>query len=245
MNLKEYYIGKPCGIGGSYNIQPLIRHPAIKRWARNFKTGSPSFLDAGCGGGLVAKSLMQALSEVHGIRFGRLVGIDFVRERPNVFAECDPPLEFVESNMDGTEWPLPSDAYDFILCNHVLEHVFHTEQFIREIRRVLRPGGIAVLNVPNASWWVNRVFLLFGMAPCMVEAGSESIGHGYASVLKKRWAKCGTAGHIRCITAWALHDLAEYGGLTFVGWWRQNRWSPFRTANLFSRYIGVIATKAA
>ena len=38
--------------------------------------------------------------------------------------------------------------FDAVICNHVLEHVPDDRAAMRELRRILRPGGIAVLMVP-------------------------------------------------------------------------------------------------
>jgi SAM-dependent methyltransferase len=43
---------------------------------------------------------------------------------------------------------LIDQCVDRILCNHVLEHVFDDQQAIRELYRVLQPGGIAIITVP-------------------------------------------------------------------------------------------------
>ena len=49
---------------------------------------------------------------------------------------------------DGGRFPLADAAFDGALCTQVLEHVFTPEEFLGEIRRVLRPGGVLVLTVP-------------------------------------------------------------------------------------------------
>ena len=49
---------------------------------------------------------------------------------------------------DGNKFPFENAAFDSILCNEVLEHVFNPDDFIREIVRVLRPGGTLLLTVP-------------------------------------------------------------------------------------------------
>lgn len=51
---------------------------------------------------------------------------------------------------DGTTFPVPDASFDGVLCSQVLEHVFTPEAFLREIHRVLRPGGRVVLTVPLA-----------------------------------------------------------------------------------------------
>lgn len=47
--------------------------------------------------------------------------------------------------------PYSDDYFDFVLANHVLEHVQDDAQALREIFRVLRPGGHAILQTPYAS----------------------------------------------------------------------------------------------
>lgn len=50
--------------------------------------------------------------------------------------------------VDVTETPFPDATFDLILCNHVLEHIPDDGRAMRELRRVLKPGGIALLQVP-------------------------------------------------------------------------------------------------
>ena len=50
--------------------------------------------------------------------------------------------------LDVMRLPFDDDAFDAILCSHVLEHVPDDRAAMRELRRVLRSGGIALLPVP-------------------------------------------------------------------------------------------------
>lgn len=50
--------------------------------------------------------------------------------------------------LDVARLPFGNDAFDAIFCSHVLEHVPDDRAAMRELRRVLRPGGIALLPVP-------------------------------------------------------------------------------------------------
>lgn len=44
--------------------------------------------------------------------------------------------------------PFADNTYDYIFCNHVLEHIPNDEKAMRELYRVLAPGGMAILQVP-------------------------------------------------------------------------------------------------
>lgn len=45
--------------------------------------------------------------------------------------------------------PFESNTYDVIFCNHVLEHIPDDKKAMEEIFRVLRPGGMAILQIPQ------------------------------------------------------------------------------------------------
>lgn len=49
---------------------------------------------------------------------------------------------------DGSRFPFSDTAFDSVLCNQVLEHVFTPEEFLRDILRVVKPGGHVLLTVP-------------------------------------------------------------------------------------------------
>jgi SAM-dependent methyltransferase len=51
-------------------------------------------------------------------------------------------------HMDMTDVPFKDDAFDLIVCVHVLEHVPDDRRAMREMVRVLKPGGLALLLVP-------------------------------------------------------------------------------------------------
>lgn len=53
-----------------------------------------------------------------------------------------------EAYYDGRTFPFPAASFDAVLCSQVFEHVFMPEEFLREISRVLRPGGRLLLAVP-------------------------------------------------------------------------------------------------
>ncbi len=64
----------------------------------------------------------------------------------HITADLESPLADVK--MDIHEMPFKDEEFDIVLCNHVLEHVDDDAQAMREIYRVLKPGGWAVMQVP-------------------------------------------------------------------------------------------------
>ncbi len=49
---------------------------------------------------------------------------------------------------DICDLPFADNSYDFIICNHVLEHIPDHQKAMKELYRVLAPGGTAILQVP-------------------------------------------------------------------------------------------------
>lgn len=49
---------------------------------------------------------------------------------------------------DGVTIPFENDYFDSVVCFEVLEHVFNPDTFLKEVNRVLKPGGAAMFTVP-------------------------------------------------------------------------------------------------
>jgi SAM-dependent methyltransferase len=60
----------------------------------------------------------------------------------------------IQINLDQTPaLPFDDDAFDCIVCTDVLEHLEHLHRTFEQIVRVLRPGGVAIISLPNC--WNN------------------------------------------------------------------------------------------
>jgi SAM-dependent methyltransferase len=57
-------------------------------------------------------------------------------------------MKGVDYHVDIQNLPFKDETYDFIFASHVLEHVPDDKKAVQEIRRILKPNGIAVLPVP-------------------------------------------------------------------------------------------------
>ncbi|MEJ2185422.1 MAG: methyltransferase domain-containing protein [Gemmatimonadota bacterium] len=74
---------------------------------------------------------------------------DLMAPLPNVdytSADLDSPLAMAA--VDIVDLPWAADTFDAVLCSHVLEHIPDDRRAMRELLRVLKPGGWAILQVP-------------------------------------------------------------------------------------------------
>lgn len=56
----------------------------------------------------------------------------------------------VKQHIDITKTEFSDNQFDFIICNHVLEHIEDDLRAMKELYRIMKPGGIGILQVPYA-----------------------------------------------------------------------------------------------
>tara|TARA_R110001592_G_scaffold243783_1_gene504994 strand:- start:239719 stop:240489 length:771 start_codon:yes stop_codon:yes gene_type:complete len=61
-------------------------------------------------------------------------------------ADLDSPIADVKMDIHNIQYD--DNTFDVVFCNHVLEHVDDDQQCMRELCRVLKPGGLAIMQVP-------------------------------------------------------------------------------------------------
>src|ERR687892_138668 len=109
--------------------------------------------------------------------------------------------------------PFPSESFDVVHANQVLEHVRRTDVFMREVRRVLKPDGLACISTNNLSSWHNVLSLGLGMQPMPMHVSDEIIV-GNPLNPEHRWGhRDAGRTHLRLFTARALSELANFHGL--------------------------------
>jgi SAM-dependent methyltransferase len=96
-------------------------------------------LDLGCGAGRFVAALRDAGADPVGVELAEAA---LERARRNA-----PGADLRALEPDGS-LPLEHGSVDLVWCSEVLEHVADTEQALLEVRRVLRPGGRALITVP-------------------------------------------------------------------------------------------------
>lgn len=126
-----------------------------------------------------------------------------------ITADIESPLAKVK--MDIHAIPFPDNHFDAVLCNHVLEHVRDDIKAMSEIRRVLKPGGWAILQipfidpVPDVTFEDNTITdprereLVFGQ-----DDHVRKYGHDYPQRIERSGLKC-TEDHF------AESQPAKYG----------------------------------
>ena len=94
---------------------------------------------------------------------------------------------------------IPTGALDLVFCISVLEHVDDADRLLRQIHRVLRPGGRALINVPS---WRGKRFLEFSAFRLGLSPASEMDDHRMYYDVKDLWPRLVAAGFrpsgIRC-----------------------------------------------
>ena len=116
-------------------------------------TGMPRcrILDLGCWGGFFAAHARAAGHEVTGLDCLEVPG---VRDRTDHFV------------MASLEEGIPdevADGFDVIVAADVIDHLSRPGDVLRDMRRVLRPGGQVLLSVPNFAHWYPRMRIAAGL----------------------------------------------------------------------------------
>jgi methionine biosynthesis protein MetW len=115
-------------------------------------------LDVGCAGGYLAVALRERECSVLGVeadfeaaRAARVRGVDVVEGSVE-----DAPVQVAL----GSAGP-----FDALVCGDVLEHLVDPWSALAALARLLRPGGIAAVSLPNAAHWTVRRAVLRGRFP--------------------------------------------------------------------------------
>lgn len=143
--LKDLYPAEYYGEGAGQKFHPLVewlvRLVGARQagfLSRGFGSGS-RVLDLGCGRGVMLTRLADQGFEVH--------GADISEEATR---GVDPRAEIrIAPNLAAAGYP--DDFFDLVIVWHVLEHLRDPASTLKEIRRILRPGGRLIVAVPNFS----------------------------------------------------------------------------------------------
>lgn len=137
--------------------------------ALSLLAGGERLLDLGCWAGAFLARVERAE------RYQQLIGVDLVAEGVDKARARGFDARVVDLNADPL--PFPDAHFDGVVHLAVLEHVFDPYAVIREVHRVLRPGGEFVIAVPNVASLTNRIRILFGRIPVTSSDAGWDGGH--------------------------------------------------------------------
>lgn len=154
-----------------------------------------------------------------GCGFHAKLGLSLAKEAKSLFlvdVSLNPDLARNE-NVRILEGVLPhclsqekSEQFDVILLNSVLEHISQDELLLKEVHRLLLPGGMVLINVP--SWrgksWLEWSSFQLGLSPA-----EEMEDHKRYYDVKDLWPRLIVAGfrpsHVQCFShKWGLNTFA-------------------------------------
>ena len=163
-----------------------------------------SVLDMGCGEGRHTIGLFVD-KKINAFGFDlSLDDLNIARSRLNDFPiKTNPDSACVFGVSDINNMPFQDGAYDSVICSEVLEHVPSPEESIKELIRVLKPGGVLALSVPRFfPEWV-----------CW------QLSEGYQQM---------PGGHVRIFKHKTLKQLATNEGMSYQEFhWAHGLHSPY------------------
>jgi SAM-dependent methyltransferase len=116
-------------------------------------------------------------------------------------------IDAIEHDLNrGEPLPWPEATFDVVTCVETLEHVLPTDQLVAEIRRVLRPGGVALIDVPRLDSLLNVGLLALGFQPPGIECSRE---RRYGAINRDSVL----TGHVAYFTRRALLEMLGAAGL--------------------------------
>jgi len=125
---------------GTHFIDVASRDHAINELKRALGTKPASIMEVGCSAGHLLADMRRNLPNAI------LIGGDYTLGTLIKLGEKMPDIPLVRFNLADS--PLPSGIYDAMVLLNVLEHIENDVAATRHIERMLKPGGVAIIEVP-------------------------------------------------------------------------------------------------
>jgi len=114
------------------------REKAMIKLIKKYGEGD-RYLDAGCGTGLILRHLPK-----------NSVGLDLNPRNLEKAKKYAPKARLLEGDIEAMSFP--DKSFSTVICSEVLEHLLYPQKAVKEIKRVLKPGGILIGSVPKDSF---------------------------------------------------------------------------------------------
>jgi ubiquinone/menaquinone biosynthesis C-methylase UbiE len=126
--------------GADHPIDIASRERAVRELRRHLHGDASTIVDVGCSSGYMLHDLRRAFPEA------LLIGADYVGGPLQNLARTQPDLPLLQ--IDLTRCPLPDASVDALVALNVLEHIEDDAEAVRQIYRVLKPRGVAYIELP-------------------------------------------------------------------------------------------------
>ena len=159
----------------------------INKWSLEYISDLDSkeaaVLDIGAGSGI---DLLNITRSVHN-KTVKPFAIEV--HEPNVMEARKNGITVFPLNMEKDPIPAEDGSFDVVIANQTIEHTKEIFWIFSEISRVVKPGGIVLIGVPNLASLHNRILLLLGEQPTAIEVLGPHI-RGYTAPSFKKFATC-------------------------------------------------------
>ena len=125
---------------GDHPIDIASRQRARQVLKQHLGQRRPVLLEVGCSSGFLLRELVQDWPD------HLVIGADYIRGPLDRLSSAMPTLPLLR--FDLVACPLPSESVDGVVALNVLEHIERDAAAVEQIGRVLKPGGVAVIEVP-------------------------------------------------------------------------------------------------
>jgi SAM-dependent methyltransferase len=142
-------------------------------------------LDIGCGTGTFARRVLDEHreAEIWGLDFcGKMIRAGLKQRRPS-----DQRIRFIQA--DSESLPLLDNTFDVVCCSNSFHHYPNQSSAVREMHRVLRPGGRLII----IDGYRDRLWGRFIYDVCVV-AAEGAVNHASARQFRELFHKAGFRG---------------------------------------------------
>lgn len=211
-DLYELQAERDAQVGFEPSVSVDARERQLIAWLRQNLPAEPArtleLVELGCGEGSLSIELARVLP-------ARVLGVDLAAayvDRARQRAGLASNVQFRVLNLDSELASLETGSADVVVSVDVLEHVFDVFGFVAHVARILRPGGLVALRVPNIAYVRHRVSLLAGALPITSSWFGPS---GDLTAWRTKWGWDG--GHLHYFTLGTLSKLLRDVGLQPLG----------------------------
>lgn len=131
------------------------------------EAGSPAgrLIDIGCGPGSIALKIARGTQGLSVVGADRSAAMIRLAHRALAQSGVELRARFLQA--DGNQLPFANATFDFVLSNSVLHHLENPGVVLREMARIVKPGGVVLLRdlcrpsrlaFPLHVWWFGRYY---------------------------------------------------------------------------------------